>query len=132
MYLAMSKRGIDTNDQLHPPQKKLASISRFLYIHLPHLYKPLLADLVLIYVSSVDLICTNSKEKVYLYKLCSLLLDCGKDLVQLFVTKSGIDCKNDDDEGWGLVENDETPYEGGTFLCKPLDRILPAFPPRQN
>jgi hypothetical protein len=38
-----------------------------------------------------------------------------------------MDCGNDDDEGWGLAENDETPYEG-TFLCKPLDVSSPPSP----
>ena len=116
----VSKRNTDkTNEENIPPLKKTTTTLLYLRIWLPELHKIILPDLELIYVSSIDIIRCNSSGKCYLYKICSLILDCSSNELKLFLTKSGIDCDDNNDPSWYIIENDQSHFEGRTYLCKP-------------
>jgi hypothetical protein len=121
----MSKRNAtEIEEETLPPAKKPAFAPSHLRIRLSQAYKTILPDQILIYISNVEWIRDHSVQNCYLYKLCSLILDCTPDGLQLFRTQSGVDCDDDDDPGWCIVEDHQAEFGGGTYLCKPLDRIL--------
>lgn len=114
----MSKRNAtEIEEETFPPAKKPVSAPSHLRIRLPQAYKTILPDQVLIYVSSVEWIRDHYVQNYYLYKLCSLILDCTPDGLQLFRTQSGVDCDDDDDPVWCIVENDQAKFGvGPTFV----------------
>lgn len=120
----LKRNATEIEEETLPPAKKPAFAPSHLRIRLPKAYNTVLPDQVLIYVSSVEWIRDHSVQNCYLYKFCSLILDCAPNGLQLFRAQSGADCDDDDDSGWCIVEDDQAEFGRGTYICKPLDCIL--------
>ena len=110
------------SDEDDPPPKipQQTSHPSFLKIRLPNDYRLILPDLLLLDVNRVDYVQANGNSAQYLYRLISLVLDQSEDQIRLYTTSCGMDIA-DDDDSWEYVANDNTEYQGGVFLCKPLD-----------
>ena len=94
----------------------------YLKILLEERLATILPDLLLLEVDDVSHIQYNDRQISYLYTLCSMLLDCQPNHIQIYSTHDGLEPK--DEEEWHLLENSAEEYHGGTYMCKCLSGIL--------
>ena len=118
----MPKRKHSDSDEDDPPPttaQQTTARPSFLKIRLPNEYRALLPDLLLLDVARVDYVQANGKSARYLYRVIALVPDQCEDQIRLYTTPSGTDV-DDNNDCWDFVANDDSEYEGGVFLCRPL------------
>jgi hypothetical protein len=111
----------DDEDDVPPSKKSSAARPDHLIIRLPHDYIDILPDLHLIDVP-VKVVKFVDKRQSYLYRICSLILDCRINDIAISTTASGIDT-DDTDCAWELVDCNDKPFDGGVYLCQPARSI---------
>ena len=92
----------------------------FLTIRLPNQYNNILPDLILFDIGSVEYIRSVDKSSSYLYYICALVLDTTTEKIKLLHTNTCPVPSDDNDDAWTEVPDDETEFDAGVYLCRPL------------